>query len=236
MTTIRKLSIRILNAVIRLAAPATQDWAAAMLRELDFIENDWTALRWASGSARILFTHQDLPLANLTEIPRAAQRLKRKVWRRTLVGYVTTLGEIAAFGWFSFHASTQLQRVGCYCIMAAMLYLAYQLFAGRSRAAPLEVNLSDSAIYYRAELERQRDFFRGSSLWSRMVFLIPGPILLGVGAVIAYPDRIRTNATILVMFIGLCIVGIPRSLRESRKYQRQIAELDAVRESPLRGG
>jgi hypothetical protein len=227
MTTIRRLAITILNAAIRLAAPTTQEWAVAMLRELDFIENDWTALRWAAGSARVLFTHNDPPLADPSEIPRAAQYLKKTVWRRTLRGSVLTLGEVAAFAWISFIATNQLQRIGCYFTMAAMLYMTYQLFAARWRSTSLDI---DS---YRAELERQRDFFSGSSLWSRIVFLPPGPILFCVGTVIAFPDTIRTNAMIAATFIGLCMVAVPRSLRVSRKYQRKIDELEAVRREPI---
>jgi hypothetical protein len=36
----RTLAARLLRAVVRLAPAESRDWAAAMLRELDFIEGD----------------------------------------------------------------------------------------------------------------------------------------------------------------------------------------------------
>jgi cytochrome bd-type quinol oxidase subunit 2 len=62
MSAIRKLASRLLRAVARHSQPATQDWANAMLRELDFIESDWAALLWALGSTAVIFGHS-LPRA-----------------------------------------------------------------------------------------------------------------------------------------------------------------------------
>jgi len=47
---VRRLANALLRAVLRHAAADSQEWAGAMLRELDFIENDWVALFWALGS------------------------------------------------------------------------------------------------------------------------------------------------------------------------------------------
>jgi hypothetical protein len=41
----------LLGFVLRHAPAHCRDWAGAMLRELDFIHNDWAALLWAFGSA-----------------------------------------------------------------------------------------------------------------------------------------------------------------------------------------
>jgi hypothetical protein len=51
----RKLAAAILRAGLRLAPPATCEWASAMLRELDFIPGEWAALLWALGSAAAIF-------------------------------------------------------------------------------------------------------------------------------------------------------------------------------------
>jgi hypothetical protein len=51
----RKLASRLLRAVARLSSADSQDWVNAMLRELDFIENDWAALFWALGSTAAIF-------------------------------------------------------------------------------------------------------------------------------------------------------------------------------------
>lgn len=57
MSAARKLASRLLCAVARLSSAESQDWANAMLRELDFIENDWAALFWALGSTTAIFGH-----------------------------------------------------------------------------------------------------------------------------------------------------------------------------------
>jgi hypothetical protein len=53
----RTLAAKLLRAVVRLAPAESRDWAAAMLRELDFIEGDWAALFWALGSATAILRH-----------------------------------------------------------------------------------------------------------------------------------------------------------------------------------
>ena len=51
----RNLAKKLLDAVVRFAPVASRDWAQAMLRELDFVDNDWAALFWALGSAAAIF-------------------------------------------------------------------------------------------------------------------------------------------------------------------------------------
>ena len=57
MSVARRLAYRLLNSVVRHVSPNSQDWASAMLRELDFVESDWGALLWALGSVTALFRH-----------------------------------------------------------------------------------------------------------------------------------------------------------------------------------
>jgi len=57
MSAVRRLAYRLLNSVVRHASPDSQDWASAMLRELDFVEGDWGASLWALGSVTALFRH-----------------------------------------------------------------------------------------------------------------------------------------------------------------------------------
>ena len=53
----RSFAAALLRAALRLAPAASREWAAAMLRELDFIEGDWAALFWALGSTGVIFRH-----------------------------------------------------------------------------------------------------------------------------------------------------------------------------------
>ena len=49
MFTLRRLARGLLQTVVRHSPPDREEWVSAMLRELDFIENDWEALLWATG-------------------------------------------------------------------------------------------------------------------------------------------------------------------------------------------
>jgi hypothetical protein len=57
MSRPRQLAAFLLRAALRLAPRQSRDWAAAMLRELDFIDGEWTALFWALGSMAAILRH-----------------------------------------------------------------------------------------------------------------------------------------------------------------------------------
>jgi hypothetical protein len=53
----RRIATGLLRAVLRYSSEESREWAAAMLQELEFIENDWEALFWAVGSMTAIFRH-----------------------------------------------------------------------------------------------------------------------------------------------------------------------------------
>jgi putative effector of murein hydrolase LrgA (UPF0299 family) len=55
MSAVRSLASRLLNALVRRSAPESRSWGLAMLREMDFVEGDWSALCWALGSSMALW-------------------------------------------------------------------------------------------------------------------------------------------------------------------------------------
>ena len=57
MPMTRRLASRVLTIMIRHSSRESQLWGNAMLRELDFIEEDWAALFWAFGSTAALCRH-----------------------------------------------------------------------------------------------------------------------------------------------------------------------------------
>jgi hypothetical protein len=230
MTMIRRLALKVLNTAARHAAPGTRDWVIAMSREMDFIENDWAALWWALGSTRVFFKPQYVPLTDLSGVPRAAQCLTKTVRRRNLVGGVVALTEAVFFGYFFFGVSTSMLRIASALTVAGVLYIGVQLYARRAAQQPLD---NASAIgAYRVELERQRDFHRGSWFWSRQLLFFPGPVLLCVGEAIAQPESARAFLAILAAFAFLWLRAVPLNLNQARKYQRRLDELDALQSMP----
>lgn len=57
MSRVRGSAKWLLELVLQCAPRHCEQWASAMLRELDFIEGDWTALFWALGSVTAIFRH-----------------------------------------------------------------------------------------------------------------------------------------------------------------------------------
>jgi hypothetical protein len=199
-----------------------------MLREMDFVERDWAALFWALGSATALFRDLEAPMNDPRDVFLRTQQLLKKIRRRTLMGYAVLFILALSFGSFVFIVPNTLQRIGACLTVAAILYMAYQLYESRCRDLPSETDLSACWNFYRAELERQRDFHRGKLFWLRFVIIIPGYLLFCIGFAIARPELAPILAAIMVCFVALLIVAVPNNLRCSRKYQRQIDELDAL--------
>ena len=54
MSAIRKLATAMLDVVIKHSSPEARNWGSAMVREMDFVENDWSAALWALGSTTAL--------------------------------------------------------------------------------------------------------------------------------------------------------------------------------------
>src|SRR5215472_6154416 len=57
MGTGRKLASALLKTALRHSSAESRCWAEAMLGELDFVESDWAALRWAVGGSTALLRH-----------------------------------------------------------------------------------------------------------------------------------------------------------------------------------
>jgi hypothetical protein len=182
-----------------------------MLREMDFVENDWAALFWAIGSATTLLKHSEVPMSAPSAVFPKMQALMKKIRRRTAMGYAANLSLIVAFGRFFFVFHNTLQRIGSALTVAAFVYWLYQVYEGRNRTLPLEPSPLASRDFYRAELVRQRDFHRGMWFWSRLVVIVPGYIVFLVGFATAYPRLAPGLRMIGACFIALC----PQSYRES---------------------
>jgi hypothetical protein len=57
MSSIRRTASRLLGAMVDHLPAESRTWGNAALRELDFVESDWTALFWALGSTTALCRH-----------------------------------------------------------------------------------------------------------------------------------------------------------------------------------
>ena len=70
----------LLELLLRCAPGDCEQWASAMLRELDFIEGDWAALCWALGSVFAIFRHCGRELARVGFARREEAEMKDVAW------------------------------------------------------------------------------------------------------------------------------------------------------------
>ena len=230
MTLIRTLAVKISNALVRFVPPASQDWANAISAELPSIENDWAALFWALGGMKVLFVRRSVHVASLSDVSAAASAFAEKIRKRTVAGIVINLYLVWAFTRMLLHMSSPLQRAGCVLVVVAVLFFLIQVIIGRGISIPRDIDLSERARLYRIELERQRNFFSGAWLWSRVVVMLPGYVMLCVGGAIAHPETVFRQTTLLAVFVALLIVAVQRSHKMATNFARQISELDEIQD------
>jgi uncharacterized membrane protein YjjP (DUF1212 family) len=166
------------------------------------------------------------------EIHKMMDRLNRKVRRRNYMAVAICVLEIVCFAYFFFRFPHPVERIGALLTVLGMGYLIYQVLlnqaqrqdflveAGRTSHASLE--------FLRAELERQRDFHRGIWFWSRLVILLPGPLVFLVGLEMARPQLAGYTHRMAATLVLLAGLAIPLNLRMARRYQKQIEALNGL--------
>lgn len=162
------------------------------------------------------------------DLRKGEEKLQRELRRRSLIGGGAAAIVIASFTLFFFVFHHTLLRIGSLLVVAATVYTVVQLLARRARHA---VSLAETAsvTFYRAELERQRDFHRGTWFWSRLLTLQLAGIVWLVGFAQANPRLAAFIWTELAALLILGVVAVPLNLRLARNYQRRIDALDAVK-------
>ena len=157
-------------------------------------------------------------------------RLARRNRMRNYGGYATSAAVLAGALWWMTRIADPLATAGALLTMAGAVTIAAQLRATRS-GGPIAGRIAalgrtPSVEFHRAELERQRDFHRGSQLWIRLGVFAPGPLLFFAGFVRAYPHLAGTIGWEALAFVLLLAAAVPLNARAARGYQRQIDELD----------
>jgi hypothetical protein len=232
MTRVRKLAVAISKWVCRNAPAGAKDWGAASERELEHIQSDWEALRWAIGSTTVLLAGSRVapPITSVGQVPGLASCAARQVRRRTIGALAIVLLE--SFWWVEWFKGMQgaVLKAGCCLIVVAMALFAVQAYLRRWRGMPGGSEGAAMVAPLRAELVRQREFHSGAWLASRVYALMPGFLLICCGVWTSEPTvwNAVLGFTLAAAFALAATVGTRLQLRTADAFQRQIDALDTL--------
>lgn len=124
---------------------------------------------------------------SLDEVKGEAKRLHRRIAHRNFVEYAACGVVLCVFAYYIHAFPFPLMRIGSLLVMAATLFVAWQL--GRrasSRALPSAMGDQPWLQYHRAQLVRQRDALRSAWLWYVAPF-VPGVVVFRLGVELEMP-------------------------------------------------
>lgn len=224
----RRLGSQLLRVAIRRTRPELRAWGRAMLNEMDAIENDWAAFRWAIGGAVSLFRAFELPISDISEVPQRLESLQNTMRRQLGIGYLGCLLVIGGFAHAFVTFPSIGERVGSVVTILGAGFIALQIHwnSSRRRAAASHGDASAAIHRYRVVLQHLRDFHRGTWFWSRLIVFLPGPLLFAYEFHRNHPEPLKSFLLVIIVFLGLGIAGIPLNLNRSRKFQRELDRLN----------
>lgn len=231
MTRLRKLAVKISDTVVRRCPPAYKDWAQATSRELEFIESDWAALRWALGSWKMAARCQNAPLASMADVPRAARRLLRETRVSTAITWLSLLWMCFWFSGIFLHTVPGGRtRLGWGLVLAVLVYIACEAITFRGWRSARGPEVADA---YRSALVHQRDLLSGVWIWSRLAIMYAGPMLAAYHAWLLKPSHVREiilsgNLAACGVMVLILLAVRPITRRNIVGYQRTIDQLDAL--------
>jgi hypothetical protein len=164
-----------------------------------------------------------------SQLRREAQGLERGVRLRNSFVTGVCCFIIAAYGFFAFLSKTTLERIGSVLSIAGAANVVVQFLKRPTRKLP-DSGAIESIRFYRAELERHRDFHRGKGIRSWLLPFLPGPILFNVAFALDRPMFAPIIALQMVVFLIIAAVIVPLNLRMARRYERRIDALQVTHE------
>jgi hypothetical protein len=166
----------------------------------------------------------------LAEIHQKARAFQARIRRRNIVEYVACAVVIAGYAPVLLHRGSWMMQLGAAWIMAAGVFIAWQL---HRRASGKAVPDAGEAVvdFHRRELIRQRDSARAVGVWY-LAPVAPGVVLLIAGRWFQLHASHRPLALdhVIVVLVGMIaalvfVVIWLLNQRAADRLQRQIEEL-----------
>lgn len=223
MTLIRKLALKISDAVVDYASPGCKEWAEGLAREVAFVEGDWSALGWAFGSVRVLFDYREAPVESLADLPAAAERFAESKRNKRNATWIIMFTDGLIYCDKFFRATNWSERAGCSLVILGSIFAGMAvLLQWRSRLkVPPDDDIVALVQFYGSELERTYNL--RSSLWR---IAGSGFTLFCVGAAMA--DGVRAHPIWDMAWGLLWAGGLLLFLQMRRINQRRIERLHTL--------
>jgi hypothetical protein len=170
------------------------------------------------------------------EIQRRLSRLQADLRDVQIVVYILCPGLAIWFAyWLTFTTQPIITRAGLLLLVLGMSFWVGQIWLyNRDRQKALvnsdAVGQTSCLEFYRAELVRQRDFNRGGWFWWRLLALYSGLFLCG-WAPLDHHATFKNRVINLIVVSILAALAVWLSYRKSRKIQRQIGAIEAMKEA-----
>ena len=180
------------------------------------------------------------PKSSPEDMRRKMHKFERRIFWRNMREYAAGAFVIAAFGFYEWKFPALLVRIGSGLIIAATIYVMFQLHRRASvRPAPADLGLSTCIDFHRHALERQRDALRAVWSWYLLPF-IPGFTVFSIGMAVNQRAARPGDLGHLVMGFGIltgCAAAVFFGVWKlnqwgAKKLQSQIDELDKLRTGP----
>ncbi len=174
---------------------------------------------------------------SLADVHLHARKFQSRVRLRNTLEYVAAAFVVVFFGWTAVTVPEPIVQIGAGLIMAAALYVCWQLYRlGRSATrGELNAGAQSWAAFHRGELARQREALRTVWSWYLAPF-VPGMVvfLAGVSFTEANPAPFLARLAVFVVGAGLMAAVFAAvawiNALAVKKLDAEIAALDQVRE------
>ena len=226
MTLVRGLALKISNTVVRYASPGCKEWAEGLAQEVSFVESDWAALGWALGSIRILLDYREALPKSAEDLIAAAQKFADLKHQRNGEWKFWLAWSAIYFGRF-FRATSLLQRTGCVLALAGYLGLIALLRWRRRLQVPLGEDSVALIRFYKAELERFRDFCDSPKLWLAGLAFTS----FCVGVILSEFSKLGGFRAYVIFSAGIVLIwmiGVLVFLWVQRINQRRLERVEAL--------
>jgi hypothetical protein len=181
-----------------------------------------------------LWRKQPLEAAEISvgELRHRANLLEMKM-RRGLRGMVALmLVSAAGYATLLYFFPDRVQRIGASLTLAGYVYSFYEIYKRRSVGKAPSALASTTALVYRAELMRQRDFFRDA--WRTLLLpFVPGPAVFMLGSLVPGQGPVRAVGLTIVLVLSPFAFVVPLLNKRAHALQREIDGLDCLM-SPIR--